>query len=58
MKCRIKKENSDAYFNKNISTRVNHWTYRDEAKIYDDGRKARGDIKKYKLKNVEVEYDK
>lgn len=55
MKCRIKRTNSDSYFNKNIGFQ-NHWTYRDESKLFNDGRKARGEIKKYKLKNAEVEY--
>lgn len=57
MKCRIKRINSDAYFNKNIGFQ-NHWTYRDEAKVFSLVSYARQVIKQYKLKNVEVEYVK
>ena len=59
MKCRIKKVDRDVYFNKNIGTAIcpNHWTPRYEAKVYNDGRKAQGEIKRFKLKNVEVVYD-
>ena len=59
MKCRIKKVDKDIYFNKHIGMAMcpNHWTFRDGAKVYLDGRKAQGEIKKYKLKNVEVEYE-
>ena len=59
MKCRIKRKDRNVYFNKHIGLAIclNHWTYRDSAKVYDDGRKAQGEIKKYKLKNVVVEYE-
>lgn len=59
MRCRIKRKDKEIYFNKNIglSMCLNHWTTRYEAKVYSDGRKAQGEIKKYKLKNVEVVYD-
>lgn len=55
MKCRIKRENNDTYFNKHISNGVNHWVYRDEAKIFDSVKEARTIIKEGKLKNVEIE---
>ena len=60
MKFRIKRIGNDSYFNKHlgIGMCLNHWTYKEEAKVYTDGRKAQGEIKKYKLKNVEVEYVK
>jgi hypothetical protein len=58
MKCRIKRIGNDSYFNKNISVGVNHWTYREEAKVYSLVSYARQVIKQYKLKNVEVEYVK
>ena len=58
MKCRIKRTNSDSYFNKNISTGVNHWTPRRECRVFKDDEQANKIIEKYKLKNVEVEYDK
>ena len=49
----IKRVNNDSYFNKNIGFQ-NHWTYKEEAKIYYTKREAREDIKRYSLKNVEV----
>ena len=57
MKCRIKRIGNDSYFNKNIGFQ-NHWTYREEAKVYNLVSYARQVIKQYKLKNVEVEYVK
>ena len=60
MKCRIKRINSDSYFNKHLGIEMcpNHWTYREGAKIYNRVAYARQVIKQYKLKNVEVEYVK
>lgn len=55
MKCRIKKTNNDSYFNKHFGINNNHWTYRDESKIFDSIAEARAVIKVYKLKNVEIE---
>lgn len=59
MKCRIKKVDRDSYFNKHIGLEMcpNHWTYKENAKVYNDGRKAQGEIKRYKLRDVEVEYE-
>ncbi len=59
MKCRIKKVDKEVYFNKHLglATCLNHWTYREDAKVYTDGRKAHGEIKRFKLKNVEVVYE-
>lgn len=54
MKCRIKRINSDSYFNKNIGFQ-NHWAYKDEAKVFGSVANARQVIRQYKLKNVEVE---
>ena len=58
MKCRIKRVGNDSYFNKNISSEVNHWTPRRECRVFKDDEQANKIIEKYKLKNVEVEYDK
>ena len=60
MKCRIKRINSDSYYNKHLGIGIcpNHWTYRDEAKIFSSVAEARAIIKVYKLKDVEVEYVK
>lgn len=61
MKCWIKRTKDDefrGYFEKNLWKNQNHWVQlRQEAKEFNDGRKARGIIKKYKLKNCEVEYE-
>jgi hypothetical protein len=48
------------YFNKHLGIGMcpNHWTYKEESKLYDRVAYARQVIKQYKLKNVEVEYDK
>lgn len=54
MKCRIKKINKEAYFDKNIGFQ-NHWVYRDSAKIFDSVAEARAIIKVYKIQNVEIE---
>ena len=59
MRCRIKRVDREVYFNKHIGIEgcFNRWTYRDEAKVYNDGRKAQGEIKRFKLKNVGVVYE-
>lgn len=49
----IKRLDNDSYFNKNIGFQ-NHWTYKEEAKIYYTKREAREDIKRYNIKKVEV----
>lgn len=49
----IKREGNDSYFNKNIGFQ-NHWTYKEEGKIYYTKREANRDIKLYNIKNVEV----
>ena len=54
MKCRIKRIDNDSYFNKNIGFQ-NHWTYRNEAKVFDNVPEARATIKVYKIKNAEIE---
>lgn len=55
MKCYIKKIGNETYFNKNIATRMNHWTPKIEAKLFDSVADARAIIKIYKLKNIEIE---
>lgn len=69
MKCYIKSEKYDIYFNKflyfsdsitkktlmTVETSICHWTYRDEAKIFDSIAEARATIKLYKLKNIKIE---
>lgn len=58
---RIEKDKPIMYFNKHLGfySNQNHWVIDErEAKQYFDGRKANGDIKKYKLKNCIVEYVK
>lgn len=55
MKCRIKRIGNDSYFNKNISVGINHWVYREEAKVFDSVAEAKAIIKVYKLKNIEIE---
>lgn len=55
MKCRIKRIGNDSYFNKNISSGINHWTYRDSAKVFNSVAEGRATMKIYKLKNVEIE---
>lgn len=57
MKCWIKKSNSDAYFEKHIGVEMcpNKWTYKQDAKLFDNVAEARATIKVYKLRNCEVE---
>ena len=54
MKCRIKRVDNDSYFNKNIGFQ-NHWTYINEAKVFDSVADARAIIKVHKIKNAEIE---
>lgn len=54
MKCRIKRTNNDSYFSKNIGFQ-NHWTYKEEAKLFESVAEGRAAIKLYKLKNVEID---
>lgn len=53
MKCVLKKKENDSYFCKNIGFQ-NHWTYFNEAKIFETVKEARKIIKKYNISNVEV----
>jgi hypothetical protein len=57
MKCRIKRVDTDLYFNKHLGIEMcpNRWAYRDEAKVFGSVAYARQAIRQYKLKNVEVE---
>lgn len=54
MKCIIKNK-SGAYFNNHLFENQNHWVFKNEAKIFNNCLDARQLIKKYKLKNVELE---
>lgn len=49
----IKRIDNDSYFNKNIGFQ-NHWSYKEDARIYYTKRTARETIKRYNLKKVEV----
>lgn len=53
MKYKIKRLSNDSYFNKNIGFQ-NHWTYKDDAKIFGSVANARQVIRQYKLKNIEI----
>lgn len=55
MKCFLKRIGNDSYFNKNLFIGQNHWTPKKEARLFKSVDEARKIIKKYKLKNVEVE---
>jgi len=55
MKFIIKRIKNDTYFNKHIADNVNHWTYKEEAKIFKTETKANETIKEFNLKNVEIE---
>ena len=59
MNCYIKRYNQEldkwAYFNKNISKNQNHWTPKEEAKVFGSVKEARANIITYKLKNCEIE---
>ncbi len=57
MKCRIKKLNSEMYFNKHLGIEMcpNKWTFKDEAKVFDSVAEGRATMKVYKLKNVEID---
>lgn len=54
MKCRIKRINNDSYFDKNLGFQ-NHWTYKEESKLFNSVAEGRAAIKLYKLKNVEID---
>ena len=65
MRCWIKRSNENgefnSYFSKHLgyAINLNHWVQdRKEAMEFNDGRKARGTISKYKLRNCEIEYQK
>ena len=55
MKYKIKRIGKDVYFARNICKNINHWVCREEAKIYSTVFMAKDDIRKYKLKNIEIE---
>lgn len=59
-KFEINKENKKivkGYFKEHIAENLNHWVQtKEEAKVFNDGRKIKSFIKDYKLKNCEVEY--
>lgn len=55
MKCLIKSIKTGVYFEKHLFNKQNHWLNKIDAKIFDSVKDARETIKKYKLKNVEVE---
>lgn len=55
MNCRIKRVNKGVYFARNIDKYSNHWVSRGEAKVFQTVFMAKNTIKKYKLKNVEIE---
>ena len=58
MKCYIKSINYDVYFNKHIIDNMNHWTSKSEARLFKTVKKARECIKRYKLKNIEIEKER
>lgn len=56
MKCRLKvKDKEDTYYNSYIGNGVFHFTYRDQARVFETVPEARKVISKHKLKNVEIE---
>lgn len=55
MNCRIKRVGGQLYFKNNVDKNINHWVYREEAKVFSTVFMAKDIIKKYKLKNVEIE---
>lgn len=55
MKFRIKRIKNDTYFNKHIANNINHWTYKEEAKMFNNYKQAENTIKKFNIKNVEIE---
>ena len=60
MKCRIKKESNNTYFNKYIGGYgiKCHWTGKEESKIFESVAEARATIKVYDLKKVIVEKER
>lgn len=62
MKCYIRRfkngEFGQGYFRLNICKGINHWVFRlEEAKLFNSVKDARKAIKKYGIKNCEVEYE-
>jgi len=62
MKCYIRRfkdgEFKVGYYKIHIIKNINHWVYtKEEAKLFNSVKEARREIKKYKLKNCEVEYE-
>ena len=55
MKCRIKRVGKNTYFERNIDKNFNHWVLLRDAKIFTTVFIAKEMIRKYKLKNVEIE---
>ena len=54
MNCIIKNKNN-AYFDKHLFGNQNHWVFKNEAKLFDTVFEAKQVIRKYKLKNAEIE---
>ncbi|MBQ1551699.1 MAG: hypothetical protein IIZ67_06315 [Bacilli bacterium] len=56
MRCRLKVINKeDTYYNSYLGEGLFHWTYKDQARIFETVVEARKIIRKHKLKNVEIE---
>lgn len=56
MKYRLKvKDKPDTYYNSYIGNGIFHFTYRDQARIFENLKEARKTISYYNLKNVELE---
>ena len=55
MNCMIKRVKGGLYFARNIDKNFNHWTSKNEARVFSAIFIAKDTIKKYNLKNVEIE---
>lgn len=58
MKCYIKSKKYGVYFNKHIIENMNHWTPKTEARLFKTIKEAKDCIKRYKLKNIEIEKER
>ncbi len=58
MKCYIKSKKYNVYFNKHIIWHMNHWTSKTEARLFKTIKEAKDCIKRYKLKNIEIEKER
>lgn len=54
MKCLIKSENYEIYFEKHLFGNQSHFVFRENAKVFDSVKLARDVIKKVGLKKVKV----